>query len=243
MAMTITSFTPSTGPTSGGTSVVITGTGLTSATSVVFGDVEGRIDTTALNTATSLTVISPAIANTAGAVKITILDSVTPSEIQSTTTFTYTVVASPVQTTSLAKKWKFDVSPDAGTTWIGVKGMTNFQPAIAQSMQDDSDYDSGEWGSDVVTQLKWSLVTSVDRKYTAGYTEDPGQAILRAAYDQVGAAAVVTVRWYDRNGGTEAYSGVGNVQWSEKGGTTADKASVNITIMGRGARNVITNPL
>lgn len=243
MTMAITSFTPSTGPTSGGTSVVITGTGLTAATSVMFGDVQGKIDTTATNTATSLTVIAPAIPNAnAGTVKITLLDSVTPGEVQSTTSYTYTAVATPVQTTTLAKKWKFQVSTDSGTTYIDVKGLTNFQPALDQTTQDDSDYDSGDWGSDVVTQLKWSLVASVDRKTTSGYTEDAGQAVLRTAAEQTGADGIVYVRWYDRNGGPEAYTGVGNVKWSEKGGGTADLSSVDITVMGRGERTAITNP-
>lgn len=244
MTMAITSFTPSTGPTTGGTSVVITGTGLTSATSVMFGDVQGKIDTNAANTATSLTVIAPAIPNAdAGTVKITLLDSVTPGEIQSTTSYTYTSVANPVQTTTLAKKWQCMLSSDNGSTYtVPLKGVTNFQPALAQTTQDDSDYDSGAWGSDVVTQVKWSLVATCDRKVTSGYSEDPGQKILRLASDQTGSAALVYVQWYDRNGGLEAYTGVGNVQWSEKGGGTTDLSSVDITITGRGERTVITNP-
>lgn len=242
MTLAVTSFTPTTGSTAGGTAVVITGTGLTAATSVMFGDVEGAIDTLAANSATSLTVISPAVTNESATVKITVLDSATPTEAQSSGSFTYTVVTTPVQTTSLAKKWKFQASSDEGATYIDVKGLTNFQPALDQTTQDDSDYDSGDWGSDVVTQLKWSLVASVDRKTTSGYTEDPGQTILRLAADQTGADANVYVRWYDRNGGLEAYTGVGSVKWSEKGGGTADKSSVDITVMGRGARVTIENP-
>jgi len=243
VAITITSFSPSSGSTEGGTSVVIVGTGLDTVDTVLFGNFEGAIDTTATNTSTSLTVIAPPIpAASAGTVKIILVDSVDGSEAVSSTSFTYSAASSPVQTTSLAKKWKFQCSSDGGTTYIDVKGVTNFQPAIAATTQDDSDYDSGDWGSDVVTQLKWSLVATVDRKTTSGYTEDPGQKALRLAAQQTGSAAVVYVRWYDRNGGLEAYSGVGNVQWNEKGGGTADKSTVDITVMGRGERTTIANP-
>ena len=241
MAITITSFTPATGPTSGGTSVVITGTGLDTVDIVEFGSHAGHIDTTATNTSTSLTVVSPAIPNAdAGAVKILLADSLDGTDVLSSSSFTYTSVASPAQTTNLAKKWKFQAWD--GSQFVDVKGVTNFQPAVEQTTQDDSDYDSGDWGSDVVTQLKWSLVATVDRKTTSGYTEDPGQAILRLASFESGAAAVVQVRWYDRNGGDEAYTGYGNVKWSEKGGGTADKSSVDVTVMGRGARTTISNP-
>jgi hypothetical protein len=243
MALTITSFAPAGGPTSGGMSVVITGTGLLAVTAVMFGDVEGAIDTGAVNTATSLTVIAPAIPNAdAGAVKITLLDSVTPTEVQSAGSFTYATVATPAQTTNLAKKWAWEVSDDDGATWVPVRGRTNLQPAVEQTTQDDSDSDSDEWGSDVVTQLKWSLVASVDRKTTSGYTEDPGQRIVRLASAQVGPGSVIKNRWYDKNGGDEAYTGYGIPKWSEKGGGTADKSSVDITVMGRGARTTITNP-
>lgn len=247
MAMVLTSFTPAGGPCTGGTKVVITGTGLTAATSVMFGDVQGAIDTTAANTATSLTVLAPAIPNAdAGAKKITLLDSVTPGEVQSSTSYTYTTVTTPALSTSLASKWKFQIDTSVaqdGTAWTDVRGVTNLQPAIDQTTQDDSDYDTGLWGSDVVTQFKWSLVCKVDRKVASGYTEDPGQEALRvASFAATDAGRLVHVRFYDRNGGAEAYEGSGNVKWSDDGGATSDKSSVSVTVMGRGERLTITNP-
>lgn len=246
MTMAITSFTPSTGPTSGGTSVVITGTGLTAATSVMFGDVQGKIDTNATNTATSLTVIAPAIDNAnAGTVKITLLDSVTPAEIQSTTSYTYTAVSPAALTPSLASKFKVQVKNGSGT-YIDIRGLTSVQPAIAQTTQDDSDYESVvdgiQWGSDFVTGLKWSLVLKLDRKTAAGYVEDPGQKILRLASVEGGSDALVDMQWYDRNGGEEAYQGTGIVQWSDDGGDGTALSTVSVTVMGRGPRTTITNP-
>ena len=110
-------------------------------------------------------------------------------------------------------------------------------------MQDDSDYDSDGWGSDVKTMLKWSNVVKLARKMAAGFTEDPGQAVIRAAYDKFGSDGVVRVRWYDRNGTVEAYDGFAQVQWSEDGGDATALSMVSVTLTGQGARNVITNPL
>lgn len=247
MALAITSFTPTTGPCTGGTRVVITGTGLTAVTAVMFGNVEGSIDTTAVNTALSLTVLSPAIPNDdAGTVKITVLDSVTPTEAQSSGNFTYTAVTTPTLTSVPASKWKLDVDSSVaqdGSSYIPVRGMTDFQPAVNTTTQDDSDYDSGVWGSDAKTQLKWQNTLKISRKRAAGYVEDPGQAVLRVAHDQVGTAGTVRVRWYDRNGeGSEAYEGFAMVQWSEDGGNTQALNTVSVTLMGQGARSNITNP-
>lgn len=247
MALAITSFLPTTGPTTGGTKVTITGTGLDTATAVLVGDVEGRIDTTATNTATSLTFIVPAIPNDSAtlAYKVTVLDSATPTEAQSSTSFTYTTVSAPVLTPSLASKFKAQVKDGTGT-YIDIRGVTNLQPAIAQTTQDDSDYESVvdgiQWGSDFVTGLKWSLVIKLDRKTAAGYVEDPGQKILRLASVQGGSDALVDMQWFDRNGGSEAYQGTGIVQWSDDGGDGTALSTVSVTIMGRGPRLTIANP-
>jgi len=246
MSLAITSFTPNTGPTSGGTKVVITGTSLDTVDVALFGNVEAAIDTTAVNTATSLTVISPPIPNAdAGTVKIELVDHATPVEVVSSGNFTYTAVSNPVLTSTLARKWKLDVDTSVaqdGSAWTNVRAVLDLQPSITPTMQDDSDYDSDGWGSDVKTMLKWSNVVKLGRKVAAGYVEDPGQAAIHVAHDQFGADGVVHVRWYDRNGGTEAYEGFAQVQWSEDGGDAAALSTVSVTLTGQGARLTITNP-
>lgn len=246
MALAITSFLPTTGPCTGGTKVVITGTGLTAVTAVMVGDVEATIDTSATNTALSLTFITPAVPNSAaGAYKVTVLDSATPTEAQSSGSFTYTAVTLPLLTSTLATRWKIDVdSSEAldGSAYIPVRGMTDFQPSLAFTTQDDSDYESVGWGLDAKTQQKWSNVLKLSRKRASGYVEDPGQKVLRDAHDQFGSDSVVRVRWYDRNGGDEAYEGYAMVEWSEDGGNAAALSAVSVTLMGQGARSLIENP-
>lgn len=248
MALAITSFSPSTGPTTGGTKVVIIGTSLDTVDNVLFGATPASIDTTATNTATSLTVISPPIANTDTLVrKINLIDTDTDTEVTSSTNYTYTTVSSPTLTSVPASKWKIDVDASVGldgSGYIPVRGIVDFQPALNTTTQDDSDYDSGVWGSDAKTQLKWQNTIKLSRKRGAGYTEDPGQKTLRLAHDQVGTAGTVRVRWYDRNGhGSEAYEGFAMVQWSEDGGATTALNTVSVTLVGQGTRSNITNPI
>lgn len=144
----------------------------------------------------------------------------------------------------LARKWRVDVN--TGTTgtpvWVQVKGVTNFTPGLAPTMQATDDYDSDGWGGDEKTMLKWSLAISLLRKGTDEATPDPGQEALRAKADQFGTAGRAHVRWYDRNGGPEAYEGFGNVSWEPGGGGTGDLEPVTVNVSGVGARTDIVNP-
>jgi phosphodiesterase/alkaline phosphatase D-like protein len=91
---TITGVSPTSGPTGGGTTVTITGTNLTGATSVKFGSTAATITT---NTATSITATSPAGA--AGAVDITVTTAGGTSATSSTDMFTYVAPPSISYTT------------------------------------------------------------------------------------------------------------------------------------------------
>lgn len=248
MALAITSFTPTTGPTTGGTKVVVTGTQLTDAENWLFGSVPAQIDSTATNTATSMTLIAPPISNSGTlVVKVVAVDSTSTGVIVvSSGSYTYTVVSSPALGTSLASKWILKVDSSGlldGSSLVPCRGMTNFTPGLDQTTQDDSDYDSGIWGSDVVTQQKVNMSATFDRKVASGNVEDPGQKIIRLAAALAGASNQVFLQWSDRNGTPgEAYTAICAVKWSEKGGATSDKASVDVTFMGRGTRTTITNP-
>jgi hypothetical protein len=95
---TVTAISPISGPTSGGTSVVITGTNLSAATTVNFGTSAGTITP---NSATSITATAPAEA--AGVVDVTVTTPGGTSATSSADKFTY--VALPVVT---------GISPTAG---------------------------------------------------------------------------------------------------------------------------------
>lgn len=238
MAITITSVTPTTGYTVGGAISNVVGTNLDTCVGVYLGAFPATIISK-----TSTTLKFQAGPGTGSTLPIRFLDGTT--EVTATPTWTYTTASTTEHLTSTStKKWRLDASSDGGSTWVKVRGITNLQPTVDTTTQDDSDYDSGVWGSDAKTQLKWSLTGTCKRgkgDTTGNY--DPGQEILRAAHDQVGSAGSVVVRWYDRTGGPEAYTGTSFVQWSEAGGAPDALSTANFTLGGQGARTAITNPV
>ncbi|AVT35937.1 IPT/TIG domain-containing protein [Plantactinospora sp. BB1] len=116
VAPTITSIVPNTGPSTGGTSVTITGTGLTGATGVTFGDNPGT-DLVVDPSGTSLTVTTPPGAP--GPVDVTVLipgaDAVAPNG------FTYQAVA------PTASAIDPDSGPQSGGQTVTITG-TGFVP-------------------------------------------------------------------------------------------------------------------
>lgn len=249
MAPVVTSFTPATGNASGGTTVVITGTGFTAdltTNRVLVGDNEGIIVGTP--TVTSITFLTPA-GTPSSTPKIMVLDTVAGTSGQSSTTYTYASVAVLEQLVStLARKWKVDIDVSVaqdGSNYIPVRALSSVVVKITPTTQDDTDYDSVGWGSDVKTLQKWGLDLTLIRK--AGITSnsyDPGQEALRTAGEAFNAANIVRVRWYDRDGhGTEAYYGYASAQWTPVGGAATALDTVTVTLLGNGARTAITNPI
>lgn len=139
--------------------------------------------------------------------------------------------------------WRLDVDVSATETpdFVQVRAMSNFVPAINDTIQDASDYDSEGWGSDARTLRKWQITGTVLRKVDpADDSYDPGQEKLRSA---AGDGSIVTVQFYDRTSASaEAYEGDAIVQWNPQGGDVSGLQAVNFTLLGQGARREITNP-
>jgi hypothetical protein len=155
--------------------------------------------------------------------------------------------ASPTETlvSTQASKWTLEVNASGTGTpdWVKVRGISDMSTSVDSNTEDDSDYDSDGWASTTKTQMSWSLDVTVMRKI--GFTTrnyDEGQEILRAAADEFGVDGSVQVRWYDRTGGPEAYTGTGSVSYAPQGGKTTDLDSAKVTIDGQGARTKIANP-
>lgn len=148
-------------------------------------------------------------------------------------------------TSMLARKWRIEVDTGGDPeepTWTPVRGVTNFTPGVTPTTQETDDYDSDGWGSQEKTLLRWNLAVQIIRKGEDSATPDAGQEALRLKGDQFGAAGTAHVRWYDRNGGPEAYEGHADVSWEPQGGATADVENVTINLSGKGARITIDNP-
>ncbi len=103
---TVTGLSPTSGSTSGGTSVAITGTGFTGATAVAFGSEPAATYT--VNSATSITATSPSQA--AGTVNVTVTTSTGTTALSSADQFTYMAPTTPPPPPS---------GPSAGPTLSG----------------------------------------------------------------------------------------------------------------------------
>jgi hypothetical protein len=91
MPPTISTINPSQGPTTGGTTVTLTGTGMTGSTAVRFGSTNATSFT--VNSATQITAVSPPRA--AGATAVTVVN---PTGNSNAVTFTYVMAQVPVVT-------------------------------------------------------------------------------------------------------------------------------------------------
>lgn len=156
----------------------------------------------------------------------------------------------PNQST-LARKWTLEVNTNgipanfASPTWTTVKGLYDFTPDnIIKKLEDDNVYEDGGWTGKSSTSLSWQLQAKIMRRTapTDVTSYDAGQEKLRTLGGVLGPNGVGDFRWYDRDGGPEAYRGWGNVMWSQDGGSVADLEKVTVTLDGKGARTLITNP-
>jgi hypothetical protein len=243
MVIAVTSYTPTTGPTAGGTLCTITGTQLDLIDVVLVGHKQAHIVS---QTTTSLKFYTPSAA-TAGTETVYVIDNGTVTEVAAGTVFTYTATPGTEQLVSTnARKWKLDVDQSVaqdGTGYIPVRAVMDFQPSLTPTLQDDSDYDAEGYMSDAKTALKWKLVVKLGRKKGIGSgAYDAGQEVIRTAHDKFDAAGIVRVRWYERDGAAEAYEGYANVEWSEDGGNMVAVDTVSCTLDGNGKRTAIVNP-
>ena len=142
----------------------------------------------------------------------------------------------------LAKDWQLDVNigSSESPTWVQVKGMTSIKETITATKQDDSDFDSGGWGSTQTTQRLWSLVCTGKRKRDTSsevtFIPDPGQQFLIDAGNLVGIGSSVEIRYYRKDGAPDAWQGFVDVDYGGGGGAVVDLEPADFTLGGQGAR-------
>lgn len=240
MAIVITSYTPTTGPETGGTLVDVTGTGLAAVDAVLL---DGNPAEIVSVSATHVIFRTPA--GTVGTADVTLADTAANNFAQAGVDFTYTAVAADEQlVTTLANKFRLDARVIGDTDWTKVRGITTIKPGLDYATEDDSDIDTGIDGATLVTGRTATVTCTVKRgKGVSSGNYDPGQEILREAADAAGTAdGTIEIRWYDRTGGPEAYTAFALAQWSPQGGNkTGDKVDVTLPIQGR--RTLIANPV
>lgn len=148
--------------------------------------------------------------------------------------------------TALARKWKFEVNTGSvGTpTWTQVNGLNEFTPSpMTATIQDDDVYENEGYLGKTKTALAHSAEAKLLRKKSpVSGVYDPGQEFLRTKAKTLGTTSKIQARYYDGDGGPEAYQGWFEVEWAPEGGATVDLESVTVTLHGDGELEDITNP-
>jgi hypothetical protein len=146
--------------------------------------------------------------------------------------------------TTLARKYRIDVTNDLtlATGWTQFNGIDDWNDTVTPNKEDTSAYDTSGWNTREVTMQDWSATASAFRRIVAG-VYDPGQEIVRATRGQFGNAARCGVRWYDKNGGPEAYSGVALPTWARANTGVSNVEKVTVTFDATDIPlNTISNP-
>jgi hypothetical protein len=141
---------------------------------------------------------------------------------------------------ALARRFKVDVSVD-NTTWVPLKGLTDFNPNENPTLQEANDYDSNGFGSYEKTLTGVKVTLKARRVLNAG-AFDPGQELTRATWLQFGTAARIYMRFYDRNGAAQAYSAQWLVDYNQSKTGVADIEEVQVVFTADGIVSSITNP-
>ncbi len=142
--------------------------------------------------------------------------------------------------TAFARRFKVDVSAD-GTTWIPLLGIQDFAPKENPVTVSVMDYDTNGFDSFEKPATGWDIVIKARRVVSSGVF-DPGQELVRARQYQFGDSNRVYIRYYDRNGAAEAWSGRALVQWDQAKTAAADVEEITATFKGDGVLSAITNP-
>lgn len=145
-------------------------------------------------------------------------------------------------TVALARRFKVDVSTD-NVNFVPINGMTDFNPQETPTMQKADDYDSNGFNAFEKTMTGGKVVVKANRKLTGSGAFDPGQEVVRGTAFQFGTAARVYMRYYDRNGAAQAYSGYWLAEYNQSKTAVADIEEVTMTFTADGQVSSITNPI
>lgn len=136
--------------------------------------------------------------------------------------------------TALARKFRIDLTSDLTLAggWLQLNGVNDFKSTNKPTLVDASAYDTNGAASFEKTFEEWAASATVFRRLAAG-VYDAAQELARTHSDtgDFGDNCRLGVRWYDKNGGPEAYQGVAIVEWerSQSGVKDIDTATISFT--------------
>lgn len=153
-------------------------------------------------------------------------------------------MSTPTPITALARRWRLEVDMSETETpdYQLCPAITEFQWEAPNNLEDSSVYEDGGWAGNTKTGQEWSVTVTFNRKASADSTvfNDVHEKIRTTALDEIGQ---IGIRFMDRNGLPEAYSGTALPEWAPSGGSRTDLDQVEVTFTGTGPLTSIANPL
>ncbi|WP_131104025.1 phage tail tube protein [Ornithinimicrobium sufpigmenti] len=135
--------------------------------------------------------------------------------------------------------WRLAVKGAEEGSRIPVAGLNSFARTRPTTTADNSDFNSGFYGSDVPVQAKITVTATVLRR-NDGSAYDAGQEALRIASEQ---SDLIEVYYWDTAfPEAESYEAEAYVQWAPQGGVGTALQAVNITLNVQGADREVANP-
>ena len=141
---------------------------------------------------------------------------------------------------ALARKYKLQVSAD-NISWLNVAGLNDLNPSENPTLQGADTYDTNGFNAFEKTMTGWTVGIKFIRPIVAS-VYDPGQELIRLTRFQFGVQARLYVRWFDRNGAVDAYSGLALIDWNPSKTGVGDIEEVAVKFTGDGIVTPITNP-
>ena len=136
--------------------------------------------------------------------------------------------------TALARKFRVDVTTDLTLAggWLQLNGVNDFKSSVKPNLVEASAYDTNGSASSEKTFEEWSAAVTVFRRLAAGVYDAAQELVRGRTVGQFGDNCRVGVRWYDKDGGPEAYKGVAIVEWERSQTGVKDLDAVTISFTG-----------
>ena len=159
----------------------------------------------------------------------------------------YKAPSSGTLETLLARDYAVQVNTgtEAAPEWVFVRGLDSVAPVSEKSTQDDGDIDSEGYGSQLGTEISFTLTLEGKRKGEVEgevFTADPGQEYLRLKGDRTGYAGIAHIRWWRTDGDPEAREMFADCAYQNGSGGKGDLLTWSATLSSRGKPTDIAKP-
>lgn len=120
-------------------------------------------------------------------------------------------------------------------------------PPVIAEFADASGFENDGYGSQEIVAASWTATIGIWAGIDGSSLPLEEQEFVRLAsmdpFGNSGNRSRLHWRFYDKNGGPEAFDGYGYSTWKYDGGDWKGLAGATITVMGDGPLTIITNPL